>query len=177
MVKDLEVISKHKTMERGKLPIIKSSDYFVTQTLTLKELRTVVLKWLKTQHETNPKFQKVFNQLFGHEIYFTWQGLKNDVSESSENYIEKLLSFSVLPEIVETAEYKGCVKDKRNRPDIENIHYLKSEVIVNEIEYEVYICVFEVRTTKKENIFESGLIRSFCHEFHEFSQIINLIIN
>jgi len=134
-----------------------NSNFFVTESeagkITFKEFRKKIQDWLKIQNEVNPRFQKVFNQSFKHDIYFTWQGLKNDVSESSDNYTEKLLSFEVLPQIVENGIYMGAIEDKKKRPDIENIHYLKSIVIVNNILYNVDICVFEVKNNKKENIF------------------------
>lgn len=139
-----------------KIPIC-NSEFFISKNLkeipNIKELRKIVLQWLKYQNTINVRFKFVFNKSFGNNIYFTWQGLKNNASESSENYTEKLLSFSVLPEIVEMAKYKGNVSDKLKRPDIVKIHYFESEVIVNYISYVVNICVYEVKMKKTENIF------------------------
>jgi len=60
-----------------------------------RDLRKLVLNWLKQKNKTNEEFQKIYNKSFNNIIYLTWQGLKNDVSKSSENYIQKLLSLNL----------------------------------------------------------------------------------
>jgi hypothetical protein len=117
-------------MEYEDIPKVSSvffSDDIIVNMNQIKDLRKKVLSWLKNEHEINPRFRSVFNQSFGHLIYFTWQGLKNDVSESSENYTEKLLSFAVLPEIVEKAVYDKPVKHKDiKRTDVKCVHHFVS---------------------------------------------------
>jgi len=144
-------------MIEKKIPIA-NSDFFINEkeagNINFKEFRKKIQDWLKKQNETNPRFQKVYNQSFKHDIYFTWQGLKNDVSESSENYTEKLLSFEVLPEIVENAIYdKSGTHKNKDRTDVKSVHHFVSEVIVNKICYKVDIIIFEVIQPKKDNIF------------------------
>ena len=118
-----------------------------------RDLRKLVLNWLKQKNKTNEEFQKVYNKSFNKIIYLTWQGLKNDVSKSSENYTQKLLSFAVLPDIIKIAVYVGNSPDIRYRADIKCIHYFSSKVMVDKIIYEVDICVYEVIQKKKESVF------------------------
>jgi len=110
---------------------------------TIGDLRKQVLNWCKL----NLSGMKIFNQSFGKYIELTWQGLKNDISESCENYTDKLYSFTVLDKIIENADYIGFVDDKLKRPDIKKVHYFKSEVIVRNVIYDVNIVVFEVNKT------------------------------
>lgn len=122
-----------------------------------KELKKEVSEWAK-KNLVGKKFiiskGKAGDTIF---LELSWQGLKNDINEYHENYIEKLQSFYKLPEIIKRAKYILTEKDKRKRLDVLAVHKLLSNVIINNIHYDVFIVVFE---TSKTYLYDHILIKN-----------------
>ncbi len=127
-------------MENSNVPYIKK-DFF--NTLNESELRTILKGWCKTNlvgktftlHEDN--FQPI-------EIQLTWQGIKNDIFEAHPPYIEKLVSFGVLSEIIEKANFLHKEPDKRGRREVKFIHKFISGVKIGDILFDVILIIYEL---------------------------------
>lgn len=87
-------------------------------------------------------------------IELTWQGLKNDINEYHRNYIEKLVSFGVLDEIISNSVFLYLEADKNNKPGIK-VYRFFSRVVISERDYDVIIIV---KKTAKTFIYDHILI-------------------
>jgi hypothetical protein len=110
------------------------------------ELRILLKTWIR-DNLIGEKYKLLCGSTNGMnliEIELTWQGLKNDLFEAHPPYIEKLISFAVLPEIISNAIFVSNEPDKNNRKHILEVLKFKSEVIVEETEYDVLIVIYRI---------------------------------
>jgi hypothetical protein len=104
-----------------------------------KELYNKVKEWIKS----NLVGKKVYVSSCNLTIELNWQGLKNDINEYHPPYIEKLISFGVLEEIIKTSDYFKGEQDKKGRLDVKTVHKLISKVETDNKHYDVIIVCME----------------------------------
>lgn len=122
---------------------IPSIDLLYFKTIEEKQLKIKVRNWVK---------ENLRNRIINIKskpltIELTWQGLKNDIYEYHNNYIEKLVSFGILYEIIEQAEFLYSEKDKKKRKEVKAIHRFKSKVKISDKEFDVIIIIVETITS------------------------------
>lgn len=133
------------------IPIVKKTFFKVK---TEKELKEKVIEYVKLKYLGKTFEKSVGNKTINLEL--SWQGLKNDINEYHSNYIEKLYSFVELPLIIKNAKYISTEKDKRGRTDVKAVYRFYSKVIINTIEYDVILIVYE---TAKTYLYDHILIK------------------
>lgn len=105
-----------------------------------KDLANKVKDWVKN----NLIGRKIYVASCNKTIDLNWQGLKNDLGEYHYPlYIEKLISFGILDEIIANADYLKEEKDKRDRLSIKAVHRLSSRVQIDNKVYDVVIICIE----------------------------------
>lgn len=117
---------------------------------TIKELRANTLNYCKL----NLSGRIIKNKNSGFNIELSWQGLKNDVSEKHQPYIEKLLSFTVIDKIIQDSIFIETVPHKKGNKTI-IVHKFLGGVLVRGTVFDVFIYVFE---TNKKYIYDHGLL-------------------
>ena len=122
---------------------IPSVDLLYFNTIKESQLKIKVRDWVK-ENLRNKIVEIKSKPLI---IELTWQGLKNDIYEYHNNYIEKLVSFVKLYEILEQAEFLYSEKDKKNRKEVKAIHRFKSKVQISDKEFDVIIIIVETKKT------------------------------
>lgn len=130
----------------------QASPELIGKYTSIADLRSKAMVWVKT----NLVGREIKNSSFStsKKITLTWQGLKNDINEPGQFLIEKLLSFTCLPEIIKEAKYIGVQADKRNRKNM-IIHKFISSVKVKNTVFDVWFVVFE---TEKTYVYDHGLL-------------------
>ncbi|MCK9255948.1 MAG: hypothetical protein GX793_01545 [Bacteroidales bacterium] len=93
------------------------------------------------------------------EVELTWQGLKNDLYEYHQPYIEKLLSFSKLPTILRNSKFiiKESEKNPKKQRDVKAIYKFLGKVSILKTDYDVLIIIKE---TSKTFIYDHVLIKN-----------------
>jgi Large polyvalent protein-associated domain 3 len=104
-----------------------------------KDLLGKVKSWVKS----NLTNKKIYVSSCDKTVELNWQGLKNDMGEYHPPYIEKLISFGVLDDIIANAVYSKQEQDKRNRLSVKAIHKFTSKVVIDDKIYDVVIICIE----------------------------------
>lgn len=104
-----------------------------------KQFRGVVKKWLKENY-LNKSF---LNFETGCQIYITNSFI--DKSTSSFGDV-KAHSFTAIPDIVKNAIFIIADEDKKARPDIIKVLKFESLILVDEIQYKVWMYVRQTKT-------------------------------
>jgi len=128
-----------------------TSDFFGNYQ-TEKELYDKVKVWIR-QHLVGimiplPEINK--------NVELSWQGLKNDLNEYHPPYEKKLISFAVLPEVIENSKFVVMEKDKAGKPDVKAVYKFSSSVIIDNEEFDVVIIIKE---TVKAFIYDHILLK------------------
>lgn len=128
-----------KYQNLGSMGIATISSNFFGAYSNQKELYNKVKEWIKS----NLAGKKVYVTSCDLTIELNWQGLKNDINEYHPPYIEKLISFGVLEEIIKNAEYFKGEQDKKGRQEVKAVHKLISKVSIDNVTYDVVIVCIE----------------------------------